>query len=163
MRKVCCAAATFYGVEIVWVRIGNKHHVHVIGRESCRVAYRLMVPYLRRSIHNLARKGVKAGRYRSESSGATDIGKALALRMYRLHAERQPTTPQGKSAANMLVPYDEIEFTLHDQFPEARARGLVSRKQISAYARQDAEKIPLATQVTEEIFLLTADCPVQVP
>lgn len=149
MRKLSAAAGEYYRVEVIWHRRGNHTGISVVGRESCRAAYIAMLPYLRLQVMRLARRGVSAGRYSTASRARTQIGLALAERLYALvyQRKRTPKTERQVAGENMLVPVDEIEIIMREHFADVKEIKVRSSVRISREAVIDAGTVSLADQV----------------
>lgn len=161
MRRLSNAAAWFYGVQVVWTKQGNYTSIHVVGRESCRAAYVAMLPYLHIRVKRLASDGYYKNRYQSISRGRTAIGNALTHRLLILAAEKEDadTKLHGKQAkgVNALVPLDDLQIELREQFPEAReAQSRAHTTRLSLVAIADAATVDLNAQIkrTDEMLAL---------
>lgn len=152
MKKLSVAAADYYGVRIVWTKEGNYTSISVIGRESCRAAYLVMLPYLRLRVMRQADSGWRNHKYATASRARTQIGIALSYRLHALAAldNRKDRPAEEVAGRNMLVPVDEISATLREAFPNAREATLVTRTKISRQAVRDAEEINLHDQMHSE-------------
>jgi hypothetical protein len=150
VRKLSDAAASYYGVRVVWHKRGNYTTIAVIGRESCRAAFTAMLPYLRGQVRRFAQRGWANRHYASVSKGRTQIGLALCYRLYALKRakEEAPVSPKQAAGLNMLVPVDEIEIELASAFPNMKVIDLYKKvARPSAQAILDAAEINLADQL----------------
>lgn len=156
MRKLSSAAGKFYGVEVVWTKTASQKNytqIAVIGRESCRAAYAAMMPYLRGQVRRLASRGWMHYHYSSESKGRTQIGVALANRLYALAAEkeREARVPGiTGSGMNMLVPVDMIAVVQREAFPDLKLVSLKTKARPNMHAVRAAATINLADQLRKE-------------
>ena len=160
MRKLSDAAGAYYGVRVIWTKVGNFTQIAVVGRESCRAAYTAMLPYLRGQVRRLANRGWAYHAYPTESKGRTQIGIALAYRLYALAkakeeqaAAQNPPTPTAHKVVaglNMLVPVDEIEIELAETFPHLRKVKVRTKARPSPAAIRDAARVNLADQLREQ-------------
>lgn len=148
LKMVSSQLARYYGADLVATSIGNKTKHSVIGRESARITYQLMQPYVARQVRQLARQAVKDGEFKSESRAKTAIGNSLSLRIHRLVDEQEDRRKEdlpGKGL-NALVPVDMIRMEMETQFPnlrEARRGRAVSTTEAS---RRAASKVSLHRQ-----------------
>lgn len=154
MRKLSHAVSLYYGVTVVWTAEGNYTHITAVGRESCRAAFVVMLPYLKLRVKRMAADGWRNHRYPSASKAQTQIGLALAHRLYALAAEakRRPTTPREAAGMNMLVPVDAVKIELERAFPNAREIKTKSRVRINREAVADAASINLNDQLKDPAF-----------
>ena len=140
--------AHFYGAEMITSREKNTYYHAVVGRESARLTYHLMQPFVARQVRQLARAALKDGYFRSESSAKTSIGNALALRIHRLvegQVERRKEDQPGKGL-NALVPVDMIALEIAAQFPNLRKASKERTVSTSAASRAAAGKVNLNRQ-----------------
>lgn len=150
IRALSDGAGRYYGVRVVWHKQGNKTHISAVGRESCRAAYGLMLPYIIRAVKAEAKKGVADGVYRSKSAAESRIGNAMATRLRALAYQRKQAEAEvTKEGAGMaaLVPVDEIDAAMFDAFPDTRTIDLKARTELTADAWRRANNIGLAEQV----------------
>lgn len=139
--KLGFAAARYFGCKGVSTTSGKNHRwMNVAGRESARITFQLMMPYLVDQVRKSAAAGVKAGHFRSVSQGKTMIGNALTFRIYTLIAENEVLTEKriGKARANDLVPLDAIAEIIKEHFPhlsEARSSKITTTKAAREYAK----------------------------
>lgn len=154
-RRVSHALGIYYGVKVIWQEGGNKTRIHIVGRESCRVAYSLMLPYLKSAVTRTAKRGWREGRYASYSRARYQIGNALSYRVYALaqeHAEAV-THPGRRGGENMLVPVDEIEMVTETELGFVRnLRNTGRAVKLSSSAIEDAKTISLAEQLRDPEF-----------
>lgn len=152
MSRLAEAAAWYYGVRAVYTRQGNYTAVAVVGRESCRAAFTAMLPYLRLRVGRLARNGYNNHHYPTISRAKSMIGNALAHRMLVLASkhERAEKDATGKAAAgaNALVPLDDMEIEMREQFPRVRESNPRNVKvRVTKQAILDAASVDLNTQI----------------
>jgi len=150
-RPLLSALSFLYGVRVYYTASGNKTTLLINGRESCRVTFTLMAPYLIKTVQRVAAKAFREGRYSSLSKANRDVGAALANRVWRLyHEQKAAAGPRAVAGLNALVPVDVIETVEFDAFggPVEVARN-GKRKGTTKYAKLLAEEISLAAQVGE--------------
>lgn len=120
VKKLSDAAASYYGVRIVWQKRGNYTQIAAIGRESARAAFTAMMPYLRGQVNRLGQRGWANHDFPSLSKARHQIGIALALRMYamiRARTENVAASPKLTDGMNALVPVDLVDLELKEAFP----------------------------------------------
>lgn len=145
------AAATLFGVEIVYTQNGNRTNITAFGRESCRAVFGAMYPYLRKSVQRQATKAFNAGEYASKSRAASMIGRALAARIWRLIYERREAdrSPMAAAGINALVPVDYIEIMMRREFGDLRPRQDRKWLGVDQQAIDRASAIGLAWQLDQ--------------
>jgi len=148
LKIVSACLARYYGAERVTSQYKNTINHAVIGRESARITYQLMQPFVARQVRQLARGAFKAGEFRSESRAKTAIGNALALRIDRLASEQEDRRKEdlpGKGL-NALVPVDLIRLEMEAQFPNLSNSGKARMVSTTAASRAAAAKVSLNRQ-----------------
>jgi hypothetical protein len=154
------ALAQYYGLSAIRITEGNQHHLLVIGRESARETFKAMGPFIKKEVHRLAREEAK--RTRTASQWATEIGKALSIRLAQMTEEnRKSEESRVQEGGFALVPFDEIDALKEKLFPSGLKEGKSRKVRISARAKEVAEGINLSAQIMEEAsenpFLLAAE------
>lgn len=145
LKLVSACLARYYGAEIVSTQIKNKIEHAVIGRESARITYQLMQPYVARQVRQLARAAWKAGEFKTESRAKTAIGNALALRLHDLTNDRQRNETRPTTGVNALVPVDLIQLEMEAQFPHMK-KGRGRSVSTTEASRRAADKVSLNRQ-----------------
>lgn len=137
-------AARYYGCETIVSRQGNKRWISVAGRESARVTFRLMFPFILEQVQKEASELVKQRKASSRSRAMTAVGNALAYRLSSLTVEKKDqSTETGKA----LIPVDMIDLAMSDAFPDLR-RLKPRAVKTTAAAVTAAEGISLHRQAT---------------
>ena len=148
-RPLFSALSFLYGCRAYYIASGNKTTILLNGRESCRVTFTLMAPYLVKTVKRLADAAHKEGRYETVSKARRDIGSALANRVWGLyHQQRVAAGPRSAAGFNALVPTDILDTIEQDAFGrliDDERHG--KRKASTRYAKLLAEEISLAAQV----------------
>ena len=147
-RSYSCATliaselARYYGCELIWTKQrGVDTKLSVGGRESARVTFQLMFPFVFRQTRALAAQGFNAGHYKNRMQALNYVGNALALRLAKLNSiedTKRAAQPQG-SSLNALVPVDLIQQAMHAHFgtvKEARDRTVKTNATSKALAEQ---------------------------
>ena len=118
--KIAFPLAAYYGCELVIAHApgtrSTKRYV-LFGRESARVTFQLMAPFVFRQVARMALVEQKSGAYSTPAKARTALAGALAMRLYRLTAANE-ARPQG-SGLNALVPVDIIRQARDLAFPKA--------------------------------------------
>jgi hypothetical protein len=145
-RHVAYSLGSYYGAKVYTTTYGNKIVHSVVGRESARVTYSIMIHFVLRQVRAMARKAFKDGVYASESRARTAIGNALSRRLWILSNEQKARREDSGagSGLNALVPVDLIKQECEASFPDA---SLLSFKGTTdTYAVGEAEKIAINRQ-----------------
>jgi len=147
MRRVANQLGRYYGCKVVYVNAPrNKVLLSVVGRESARITWELLVPFVQKQIQALAREAYKEGRYSSRMQAVTRIGNATAIRIAKLADEMRSDTRIFGTGVNALVPVDIIDNALAEAFPGAvttRSRAA----SVDDYAREAAKKVNFDRQM----------------
>lgn len=135
------AVARFYGCDITGTN-GQNNYWTVYGRESARITFQLMYPYIDRQVLQLAREAVKRGEYRGIPKARTAIATALVYRINRMVRDRKSSeTVHDKEVSNALVPVNEIEKLM------GKTRKVSMRSKMDYNAQSLAEKVNLDDQL----------------
>lgn len=149
MTHVAGALARYYGCRAITIKRGNSVIWSVAGRESARVTFTLMVPYVQRCVQDLGLEAFRSGVYGSRLQSVARIGNALAFRINDMVRENQAATEASGVATtgvNALVPVDLIQQAVDELWPELR-KGRAVKLATDKYARDAAAKVNLSAQV----------------
>ena len=162
MNSIASALGEYYGCKLVMMK-GYKNDVlwTIAGRESARVTFTLMLPYVQRQVQALGLEAYRAGVYNSRLKSVSRIGNAVAFRIWAMNREAAAATEAARKAAqadgrstaayattgvNALVPVDIIEAAIAAKFPNLR-KGRATKLTTDNYARDAAKKVNLNSQV----------------
>lgn len=140
--RLANAVANFYGCQTVTSTRGNFQYWTVFGRESARVTFMLMYPYIERQV--LAQARANKDQFNNLKSGHRMIGDALTLRIWELIRARKPVLTPSQSSA--LVPVDMIREKMKEMYPNLR-KGPAVTLRTSAAAQKAAAAISLDNQI----------------
>lgn len=122
-NKLANQLAIMYGCTLVTDPVTLKQVKYVVfGRESARVTFTLMFPYILRQVQKLANIEQKAGRYATRHKAMVAVAGALTIRIYRMNAAAKAGEASTKqtTGVNALVPVDIIEAAVAERFPQLR-------------------------------------------
>lgn len=146
-KSLAITVAQYFGCRAIYTRVTkSRFNMHVVGRESARTTFKLMMPFINKEVIRRARDQVKLGTYPTQSRAERAIGNALTFRILRLIGERQ--IKQESQQAHALIPVDIIDLEVRDQFPSLR-EGRNTTLSTDAEAKKIASNIPLDYQVGE--------------
>ena len=149
MIHVAGALARYYGCRAVTMKRGNSVIWSVAGRESARVTFALMVPYVQRCVQDLGLEAFRSGVYGSRLQSVARIGNALAFRindMVRKNDKATQATGAATTGVNALVPVDLIDAVIAEMWPKLKTARAVTLS-VDEYAHQAASKVNLSAQV----------------
>lgn len=113
------ALARYYGCETIHVRRGNEFRIDVIGRESARTTFKLMVPFVLEQL-NAVVKPLVGTYYESRDKALRAVSNRLAQRVYLLTVEAQKRDAEVKAERGFaLVPVDLIDAAMKEHYPRA--------------------------------------------
>lgn len=155
-RDVAFYLAEYYGCKAVVHVHGNHRNLSVFGRDSARITFELMWPYVKKCIRSEARRlhnVVKAefapipvpSKLSTVARQQRWVADALSSRLLRAIHDRRRETPE-QTGVNALVPVDLIQQLmddLYDDIKTAKDRQLKT----TAEAREAAGNINLNEQV----------------
>jgi hypothetical protein len=124
---VAHALSTYYGCKTLFDKSrGDNVRWFIFGRESARITFDLMWPYIDRRVLELARREKGAGNYKSIPQARRNIGNALARRIWGLIRAKEAAEAKAAEAGvkpvhagtgvNALVPVDIIDQFINDAF-----------------------------------------------
>lgn len=144
-RGVASALARYYGCRYVYWKVGNHIRYEILGRESARTTFELMLPFILTQVRLQARN-MDSGRSNASSRSVLErqVGQALEIRIWRMvrDADAQRIVLTGRG----LVPFDNLDALMEDFFPQlkkARQRKAIT---LDAAAVEAAKKISLHHQ-----------------
>lgn len=141
--------ARYYGCKLIGDQRGSFLYWHLFGRESGRVTFQLMWPYVVRQVMKLGNEGAKAGHYSSGKNGHKAVALALASRIGAMASaeerRRNAATGTTSSQLNALVPVDMIRQCVEQAFPKLRTTK--SRFTYDPNAAKAAAGVNLDTQL----------------
>jgi len=138
--------ARYYGCRYVYYRRGNHFDYEVVGRESARMTFELMFPFIITQVR-LQAKHLCVGSYNvaSKSVMEREVGQALIVRIARMvkDAEAQRVVLTGKG----LIPVSDLDAAMADFYPVLKtAKNKPLR--FSGDAWNAAQKVSLHHQAT---------------
>lgn len=154
-RDVAGALARYYGCRLVYYRRGNHFLYDIVGRESARTTFELMLPFVITQVKLQAKKlwMVGSSNAASRSVMEREVGQALMVRIYRLvpNAEQRRVELTGKG----LIPVSDLDAAMNDFFPDVK---IAKSKKLSfgRDAQAAAERVSLHHQATGKHVKLLA-------
>lgn len=116
-REVAGALARYYGCRFVYWKKGNHFTYEIVGRESARTTFELMLPFVITQVRLQARSldGI-GGTQKSRSVLERQVGQALEVRIARMRreAEAHRVVLTGKG----LIPFDNLDVLMGDFYPQ---------------------------------------------
>lgn len=132
-RQVAGALARYYGCRYVYWKKGNHFSYEIVGRESARTTFELMLPFVITQVRLQARSldGV-GGNQKSRSVLERQVGQALEIRIARMtrEVEAQRVVLTGKG----LVPFDNLDVLMEEFYPKLESE----RQRKPIYLDRDA-------------------------
>ena len=115
--------ARFYGCEPVYKRRGNQFIFDLAGRESARITFVAMVPFIDKQVNAAARELVKEGHYGTMSKATRAVGNALTFRLQgMINYQRRKHEEIREERGFGLVPVDQVKAVLEEAFPDMVSR-----------------------------------------
>lgn len=143
-QNVASSLAKYYGCRTVWWKVGNHFEYQVIGRESARTTFELMLPFVISQVKQEAKKLL--GQYgRSASIWQREVGQALWVRIH--HMVKAAEERREELASNALIPVDAIDAYMAEQFGELK-KGKSRKISFTNVAKEAAGKVSLHHQAT---------------
>lgn len=118
-REVAGALARYYGCRYVYWKRGNHFTYEIVGRQSARTTFELMLPFVITQVRLQARTldGI-GGNQKSRSILERQVGQALEIRIHKMtrEAEAHRVVLTGKG----LVPFDNLDILMGDFYPNIK-------------------------------------------
>lgn len=145
-NKLAFILARLYGCQMVTNPVTAKQVKYVVfGRESARITFTLMLPYVIKQINKLGTEEHKAGNYPSRHKAMVAIAGAVTLRIWKMVQETEAQRPAG-GGVNALVPVDLIDAAIAEKFP--RLRKASNNIRTDSNARDVANRVSLHRQAS---------------
>lgn len=144
-RDVAAALARFYGCRFVYWRRGNHFAYNIIGRESARVTFEIMLPFVITQAKLQAKKLWTERGGQSISVWEREVGQALFLRIHNLVPQAEQR--RDELTKNALVPVNDVQAFMDAEFGELK-KGKTVKLSFGLAARDAAEKVSLNVQTT---------------
>lgn len=167
VKKVASALARLYGCQMVTQQQGNKLLMSIVGRQSARVTWEVMLPFVVAQVKSEARadrdsaitdlvaatgwdwdRASKHSRVKGIGAYERAVGNALVYRINGMARENEyQDSARVKAGERALVPVDMVEHALIAAFPNLRmlkARTLSTTSQAVA----SAQRVSLHHQTT---------------
>lgn len=145
-RDVAGALAQYYGCRFVYWRRGNHFAYQVIGRESARMTFEIMLPFIITQTKLQAKKLWAEQGGQSLSVWEREVGQALYLRIWRLVPKAEER--RDELTKNALVPVNDVQAFMDAEFGELK-KGKTVKLSFGNAARDAAEKVSLNVQTTQ--------------
>lgn len=111
--------ARYYGAELARCPHGRASRSYTVaGRESARITFQLMLPFVIKQVARIALQEWKAGNYPTRTKAQAAIANAMGIRLYRLRQEQKAdaVAKHGAARQNALVPVDLVQEALEEHF-----------------------------------------------
>lgn len=146
-RDVAGALARFYGCRFVYWRRGNHFKYDIIGRESARVTFELMLPFVITQAKLQAKKCFAEDTFGRATLPVweREVGQALFMRIHGLVPKAEER--REELTKNALVPVNDVQAFMDEQYGDLK-KGKTITLNYGRAARDAAEKVSLNVQTT---------------
>lgn len=145
-RKIANALSHYYGCRFVYYQRGNQILYDVAGRESARVTFTLMLPFVLKQVHKLSGIAFNKGVYPARMTAKTRIGNATAERIWSMCPKTEKNEGTG---VNALVPVDLLEQLIDEANPNLKI-GRATVTKFDHYAHEASKSVSVNRQTTSE-------------
>lgn len=135
--------ALYYGCTTIWSRHKNHFTYTVVGRESARTTFELMLPFAVTQLRRAAKKYVEETGV-TRSIAERQIGHALTLRVHKMNIENQKV--RAELVGKGLIPISDAQAYLEENFATKTSKARTLKTSLSA--REHADRISLSAQAT---------------
>lgn len=140
-RDLGGALAAFYGCKYVYWRQNNNFNYEVIGRDSARMTFELMMPFVISQVRVQAKVLVAHGM--TKSIAEREVGHALRVRLYRMAAAANEH--RNELVGKGLIPVSDLDAAMAEFYPEVK-KAKASKAKYGYTAQELAEKISVNVQ-----------------
>lgn len=146
-RDVAGALARFYGCQFVYWRKGNHFTYDIIGRESARVTFELMLPFVITQTKLQAKKCFADDTFgaRTLPVWEREVGQALYSRIWGLVPKAEER--RDELTKNALVPVNDVQAFMDDEYGELK-KAQTLKLSYGRAACDAADKVSLNVQTT---------------
>ncbi len=147
-RDVAGTLARYYGCQFVYYRHGNHFRYDIVGRESARTTFELMLPFVISQVKVQAKRvwmEYGGDAHRTLAVWERQVGQALWVRLGRMLPAAQAR--REELVANALVPVDDLQAFMDAEFPDLTT-GRSTKVSFSTAAKNAADKVSLHHQAT---------------
>jgi len=144
-KDVAVALARYYGCRTVWWKRGNHMNYEVFGRESARITFELMLPFVISQVKQQGRRLWLEHGVKSQSVWSREVGQALVIRIWALIPKAEER--RADLGKNALVPVDDVQALVDATYSNLKSARAKTMKYTSA-AREAAEKVSINQQAT---------------
>lgn len=137
--------ARYYGCRFIFGRRGNHFVYDIIGRESARMTFELMLPFVISQVRQQAKRLWIANDGKTRSVWEREVGHALWVRVGTLIPLAEAHRKDLETKA--LVPVSDVDAKVAELYADLK-KGKQRKVSISAAARDAADKVSLHVQAT---------------
>lgn len=146
-RNLAGAVARYYGCQFVYWKKRNHFTYDIVGRESARTTFELMLPFIITQI-KLQAKRIDSGSFNKVSRSVLErqVGQATEVRVWKLvgAAEQRRAEITGKG----LVPVDDLAAAMDAFYPDVKKAKQKKPYRYSREAHDAAQRVSLHHQAT---------------
>lgn len=144
-RDVAGALARYYGCRFVYWKKRNHFIYEIIGRESARTTFELMLPFVIGQVKQQAKKTWIIHPVQTLSVWEREVGQALVVRLWQLIPKADEHRAELGSKA--LVPVDDLQSYMDELFPKLKI-GRELKLDYTVEARDAANRVSINVQAT---------------
>ncbi|QWY83387.1 protein of unknown function DUF2786 [Rhizobium phage RHph_X3_2] len=136
--------AMYYGCSTIWTKHRNHFSYIVVGRQSARETFELMLPFVVTQLRRAATK-LTAEHNVTLAVAQRQVAHALTLRVHALNVANEKV--RSDLVGKGLIPVTDVQAYMDETFSNLRA-GKARKVSTSTAAREHADKISLSVQAT---------------
>lgn len=143
-KDVANALSRYYGCRFVYWRRGNHTIYEVIGRESARMTFEMMLPFVLSQVKQQASRIVRE-QGSTVSVMSREVGQALTIRIFKMIPKVEEH--RAELERNALVPVSDVQAFMDAEYLKLKV-GKNKQFNYGAAARDAADKVSLNVQAT---------------
>lgn len=140
-RTLAGTVARYYGCKFIFWKIHNHFKYEVVGRESARTTFELMLPFIISQVKQQAKTLVGL----TPSVAQREVGQALLIRIHRMIPKAEER--RSELSRNALVPVNDVAGYMEKHFPNLKT-GRATTLRFGSAAAAAADRISLHHQAT---------------
>lgn len=140
-RTLAGTVARYYGCKFIYWKRGNHFKYEVVGRESARVTFELMLPFIISQVKQQAKTLYGL----TPAVAQREVGQALLVRISRMIPQAEAR--RSELTRNALVPVSDLDGYMEKYFPRLKSSRSTTLR-FGYDAARAAEKISLHHQAT---------------
>lgn len=144
-RDVAGQLARYYGCRFVYWKVGNHFTYDIIGRESARTTFELMLPFVISQVKQQAKRMYIIHGVNTLSVWEREVGHALYVRISQMTPKAEAHRAELGSKA--LIPVDDVQAFMDTAYGNIK-KGRALKLSYTYEAQEAAKRVSINVQAT---------------